>query len=314
MKDVFYSQLAKCISEANDNSKVISAETNQIQKEDVRDLVDRIMELGAVGKKGGLLEIERRMISENYEKRYPDLFWFMDFVINAVDPDVIEDIGIERMISNSYSGYRGLLYLISLKGARCIQSAFFERRLAESIISMIPDDIAEPLREKYCIWRKETDPKEMIEQLRDDPMPISDDDRDYFLLKTVDSCIDYLDDRSIQRWLREVINDDLVIVMKGMSGKFKYAILKNISLRIGTMIMEDMEFMGPVRTRTIAERARKIFTTLLKLIKADEITTDKADSLLVFCEIFGIDSDNEYRHDPETAQRMIEEYLEEDKT
>ena len=275
MKDVFYSQLAKCISEANDNSKVISAETNQIQKEDVRDLVDRIMELGAVGKKGGLLEIERRMISENYEKRYPDLFWFMDFVINAVDPDVIEDIGIERMISNSYSGYRGLLYLISLKGARCIQSAFFERRLAESIISMIPDDIAEPLREKYCIWRKETDPKEMIEQLRDDPMPISDDDRDYFLLKTVDSCIDYLDDRSIQRWLREVINDDLVIVMKGMSGKFKYAILKNISLRIGTMIMEDMEFMGPVRMKDVEEAQQKIVNIIRRLEDSGEIVISR---------------------------------------
>ena len=56
-----------------------------------------------------------------------------------------------------------------------------------------------------------------------------------------------LDDRAIQRVLRDVDNSDLAIALKGSNEEVQNAIFNNLSKRLAVMIKEDMEFMGPVR-------------------------------------------------------------------
>ena len=53
-----------------------------------------------------------------------------------------------------------------------------------------------------------------------------------------------LDDRAIQRVLREVDNNDLAIALKVANDDVKGAIFNNMSKRLVVMIQEDMEFMG----------------------------------------------------------------------
>ncbi|MBO4882519.1 MAG: flagellar motor switch protein FliG, partial [Lachnospiraceae bacterium] len=53
-----------------------------------------------------------------------------------------------------------------------------------------------------------------------------------------------LDDRSIQRVLRDVDNNDLGIALKAANEQVQNAIFNNLSKRLATMIKEDMEFMG----------------------------------------------------------------------
>ena len=55
-----------------------------------------------------------------------------------------------------------------------------------------------------------------------------------------------LDDRAIQRVLRDVDNNDLAIACKGSTEEVQNAIFSNMSKRLAEMIREDMEFMGPV--------------------------------------------------------------------
>lgn len=54
-----------------------------------------------------------------------------------------------------------------------------------------------------------------------------------------------LDDRAIQRVLRDVDNNDLGIALKGANEEVQNVIFKNLSKRLSAMIKEDMEFMGP---------------------------------------------------------------------
>jgi len=56
-----------------------------------------------------------------------------------------------------------------------------------------------------------------------------------------------LDDRAIQRVLRDVDNNDLAIALKSANENVQNAIFNNLSKRLASMIKEDMEFMGPVR-------------------------------------------------------------------
>ena len=71
-----------------------------------------------------------------------------------------------------------------------------------------------------------------------------------------------LDDRAIQRVLRDVENSDLAIALKGSNEEVKGAILKNLSKRLAAMIEEDMEFMGPVRMKDVEEAQQKIVAVI----------------------------------------------------
>lgn len=62
-----------------------------------------------------------------------------------------------------------------------------------------------------------------------------------------------LDDRAIQRVLRDVDNNDLGIALKGANEEVQNVIFKNLSKRLSAMIKEDMEFMGPVRMKDVEE-------------------------------------------------------------
>ena len=60
-----------------------------------------------------------------------------------------------------------------------------------------------------------------------------------------------LDDRSIQRVLREVENNELAVALKNTTDEVKEAIFNNLSKRLVTMIKEDMDFMGPIRMKDV---------------------------------------------------------------
>ena len=92
-----------------------------------------------------------------------------------------------------------------------------------------------------------------------------------------------LDDRAIQRVLRDVDNNDLAIALKGANEEVQGTIFRNMSQRLAVMIKEDMEFMGPVRMKDVEEAQQKIVNTIRKLEDAGEIVISRGggDELVV---------------------------------
>ncbi len=84
-----------------------------------------------------------------------------------------------------------------------------------------------------------------------------------------------LDDRAIQRVLRDVENSDLAIALKGSNEEVQNAIFNNLSKRLAAMIKEDMEFMGPVRMKDVEEAQQKIVNIIRKLEDAAEIVISR---------------------------------------
>ncbi|SHI80489.1 flagellar motor switch protein FliG [Geosporobacter subterraneus DSM 17957] len=80
-----------------------------------------------------------------------------------------------------------------------------------------------------------------------------------------------LDSTSIQRFIREVDNNELAIALKGATEEVQEVIYNNMSKRMAEMIKEDMEFMGPVRLRDVEEAQQKIVNIIRKLEEAGEI-------------------------------------------
>ncbi|AEX85496.1 flagellar motor switch protein FliG [Marinitoga sp. 1135] len=80
-----------------------------------------------------------------------------------------------------------------------------------------------------------------------------------------------LDDRTIQRILREVDTRDLTLSLKGASEELKDKLLGNMSQRARQMIEEELEFMGPVRLKDVDEAQQRIVAIIRKLEESGEI-------------------------------------------
>ncbi|GAF63716.1 flagellar motor switch protein FliG [Alkalihalobacillus trypoxylicola] len=80
-----------------------------------------------------------------------------------------------------------------------------------------------------------------------------------------------LDNRSIQRVIRDVENEDLQLSLKVASDEVKEIVLSNMSNRMAEAFKEEMEYMGPVRLRDVEEAQSRIVSIIRRLEEAGEI-------------------------------------------
>ncbi|OWU65758.1 MAG: flagellar motor switch protein FliG [Armatimonadetes bacterium Cent15-Ar3] len=84
-----------------------------------------------------------------------------------------------------------------------------------------------------------------------------------------------LDDRAIQAVMREVDMKDLATALKGSKPEVAQKIFQNMSDRAVAMLKEDMEFMGPVRTKVVEEGQQKVVAIIRRLEESGEIVLSR---------------------------------------
>ena len=77
--------------------------------------------------------------------------------------------------------------------------------------------------------------------------------------------LDSLDDRSLQRLLREVENDDLVMALKGAPEDLRERFFRNVSKRQGEMLREDLDALGAVRVSEVDDAQQKVISAAKRL-------------------------------------------------
>jgi flagellar motor switch protein FliG len=83
--------------------------------------------------------------------------------------------------------------------------------------------------------------------------------------------ITLLDDRAIQRVLREVDGKDLGMALKGATDEVKQRVLHNMSERASKMLDDDMQALGPMRLTQVEEAQGRIVAVIRRLEEAEEI-------------------------------------------
>lgn len=89
---------------------------------------------------------------------------------------------------------------------------------------------------------------------------------------------------AIQRVLKEVDNDMLALALKLTDKEIEEKIFENVSSRLKEMLLENMEFMGPVRVRDVEEAQQKIVNVIRRLEESGEIQVSRGggdDELVV---------------------------------
>lgn len=92
-----------------------------------------------------------------------------------------------------------------------------------------------------------------------------------------------LDDRAIQKVLREVDSQELAKALKSVDTEVQDKIFRNMSKRAAGMLKEDMEYMGPIRLKDVEEAQQKIVSIIRHLEDTGEIVVARSgeDELVV---------------------------------
>ena len=95
--------------------------------------------------------------------------------------------------------------------------------------------------------------------------------------KKIEDCLfsfedfQYLDDRAIQKVLRDTDMQELAKALKGASTEVQAKIFRNMSQRAATMLKEDMEWMGPVRAQDVVAAQANLVKIVFRLSNNGDI-------------------------------------------
>ena len=164
-------------------------------------------------------------------------------MMDRTSPDVIKEV--ERVLERKLASLANQDYTI-VGGI-------------DSIVSIL--NSVDRSTEKHIMESLEIDEPELADEIRKKMFVFED--------------ILLLDDRAVQRVLREVENSDLELALKSTTEEVQNVIFKNLSKRLAAMIKEDMEFMGPVRMKDVEEAQQKIVAVIRRLEESAEIVISR---------------------------------------
>ena len=90
-----------------------------------------------------------------------------------------------------------------------------------------------------------------------------------------------VDDRGIQRVLKEIATESLIVALKGAPQELRDKFIRNMSTRAGEMLREDLEALGPVRVSQVEAEQKAILQVVRRLADAGEVQIGGGDDAYV---------------------------------
>jgi flagellar motor switch protein FliG len=165
--------------------------------------------------------------------------------MNETSPDVIKEIeGVMRaklasVISQEYSAAGGVDSLVEILNR---SDRATERNVIDKVAEADPD-LAEAIRLRLFVF------EDVVK----------------------------LDDRSMQRLLKEVDQKDLTIALRGVPDEVKEKVLSNMSQRAREMLEDELSFQPPQKRRVVEEAQGRIVARVRALEEAEEINLGRGD-------------------------------------
>ena len=85
-----------------------------------------------------------------------------------------------------------------------------------------------------------------------------------------------LDDRGLQRLIRDVTQENLLIALKGVDAQVAERFFKNMSERAAAILREDLEASGPIKISDVEQAQKEIVITAKRLSDEGELMIGKA--------------------------------------
>lgn len=190
-------------------------------------------------------------------------------IIGALTPDKQADVAkrIAQMDRTSPDVIKEVEKVLERKLASLVNQDYTIAGGVDAIVEIL--NTVDRSTEKHIMETLEIEEPELADEIR----------RKMFVFEDILT----LDDKSIQRVLKDVDNNDLAVALKGSGEDVQNVIFNNVSKRLAAMIKEDMEFMGPVRLKDVEEAQQKIVNIIRKLEDSAEIIISRGggDEIIV---------------------------------
>ncbi len=178
-------------------------------------------------------------------------------IISSLNPDKQADVAkrIAQMDRTSPDVIKEVERVLERKLSSLVNQDYTIVGGVDAIVSIL--NTVDRGTEKHIMENLELEEPELADEIR----------RKMFVFEDIIT----LDDKSVQRVLREVDNNELAVALKSTTEEVQTLIFNNLSKRLAAMIREDMEFMGPVRLKDVEEAQQKIVNIIRKLEDSAEI-------------------------------------------
>ncbi len=310
----YYEELRTVHQEIMALEKTLLIEERELKKNHLLTAVQLVCDLSNVARREGLLALEEAVENMEAGVGIEYLKKMIMLVVDGTEREAIRTIGMTRYVCSMVSDYEALIYLMYLEGALLIQAGENPGLVGEKMKAFLPNELYEKydvLQENKLKAAQKEQEENIIERLCQGKKFWNPKDSGYFVMKLADYTICDLQDKELQRLMREIDNNDLSVAMKGLSGDARRRIFSCMSERLGKMIAEDMEYMGPVRAIDVVESTQKIITVLICLIERGEII-DRYDYLIPFYDMFNMDIKKEQDKSSkfEELKKLVKDYEE----
>ncbi|MBP5200078.1 MAG: flagellar motor switch protein FliG [Schwartzia sp.] len=190
-------------------------------------------------------------------------------ILTALQPDKQADVAkrIAEMDRTSPDVIREVERVLERKLSSLVTQDFTTAGGVKAIVEIL--NRVDRTSEKAIIETLEVDNPELTEEIKK--------------LMFVFEDIVMIDDRSIQRILRDVDNKDLSLSLKATPKEVADKVFKNMSSRAADMLREEIEFMGPVKIRDVEEAQQRIVNVIRNLEDKGEIVVarGKGEEMIV---------------------------------
>lgn len=221
-----------------------------------------IADLANKSRRNGILALEGEMRKSNdfiIKKG-------IQFITDGVDPEYVKEVLETYITADNIKGKELLKRIIAIEGILCIQKGMNPTLIIEKLVAYLGTSCCNKIEEYFEIG--ETAEKNKIKRYLEEIKNAAPMSKATVLLEDT---LSKLDDRSIQRILREFEIMDLVKAMKGASGKIQTCILRNMSKKSEVAVIDMLSRGKVLEENEIAECQKKILDIIEKLKQKNEI-------------------------------------------
>ena len=237
LDDQLLKELKPIHDEIRKNEASVSDDDKDHFENGIKDLAKHIFQLSDIARKEGLLALEEFKCSLDDEPWYTPVKELIELIVDGNDPEMVKRISLMRYYSTLQEPYMKLMNIMSIYGFISIQTGENPKLIMKMLESLAGINIGTAQRDA----KEDAYPMIDIDRFYSEEIGLTETDIGFYEVSVCDRLIKVLDNRALQRVIRDVEYRTLGQLMIGLSGEARRRIIGNVSKGIGEMLIRQVE-------------------------------------------------------------------------
>ncbi len=232
------------------------------EKSEVLGTLDKILELSEMARQSGLLSLESAI-----DEVQPEFFKkSVQMLIDGIEPESIKTILLNYALCGGYKGKKLLVRIVIMEGIIAIQQGVHPVIVRELLSSYFGEDFIEDIRKHFGLDKES-------QRIKIESFMFNNQDKGVTAKDTglLEEPFARLDNRSLQRLLREIEIYTLASAISGSSGSTQAQVLKNVSQKSAISLINEIETKESTSVTNIIESQKQVLETMISLRNQGDI-------------------------------------------